>query len=81
MSKKKLILKPDEEETLKETGELNPGEIERDLYTDLVRLLIGGIFESGSAFSNWLGAKRDRQGTGYTSDQKDERFTTSRQAR
>ena len=60
---------PDEEGIQNETRESNPGEMERDPYTDLVRLLIGGIFEGGSAFSNWLGAKRDRQGTGDTSDQ------------
>jgi hypothetical protein len=79
MSDNKSILKADEE-TQNENVEASPGEIERDPYTDLVRLLVGGIFEGGSVFLNWLDANRDRQRAAPTSDQVNEELTPGRQA-
>ncbi len=60
--------------------EQDSGEIERDPYTDLVRLLVGGIFEGGSVFLNWLDLDRGHRRTGSTSDQGDEELSSSRRA-
>ena len=77
MSENELALLPDEEETQNETGESVSGEIERDPYIGLVRLLVGGILEGGSAFLNWLDVDSDRRRDGSTIHQEDEELTPS----
>ena len=80
MSGDELNLKQDEEIIQHETGKQDPGEIQRDPYTDLVRLLVGGVFESGSVFLNWLDAERGHRRLGSTSDQGDGKPTSRRRA-
>ncbi len=80
MTDDELILNPDEELVQIETGESDSAEIEGDAYIDLFRLLVGGIFEGGNVFQNWLDADRRRRPPSSTSDQGSDEFRLSRRA-
>jgi len=80
MSDEELILKSDQEVDQIATGVPVSAENEGDANTDLVRLLVGGIFEGGSVFLNWLDADRGRRHDASISDLGDGELRSRRRA-
>jgi hypothetical protein len=70
----------DDELIQSEISEQDSAEIEGDAYIDLFRLLVGGIFEGGNVFLNWLDADRKRRPPSSTSDQGSDEFRPNRRA-